>query len=287
MALRNDSINLTPAEVSGLGNSATRNVGSASGTVAAGDDARLNTVDGKSGGVISGILSLEGNNLNIRSTTPAGGWPAFITFMAGQGNNLAYARIYQENSGSITLQTDMNGSSKYFQLNNAGNLNAPGNITCVSLTQTSDADKKYDIKPIDNALGKVLSLDGVTFNWKDSGLPSAGIIAQKLIDVLPEAVGAAFDDHDEYVEVDEEQEIEEEQPFEEEDEEGNPITVYRTVNVKRIVKVNRLIKKRDDTKRSYTVEYAGVVALCLQAIKELNAKVETLEKKLNPQETED
>ncbi|WP_312347393.1 hypothetical protein [Leclercia sp.] len=54
-----------------------------------------------------------------------------------------------------------------------------------------------------------------------------------------------------------------------------------------MLKVNRLIKERDETKRSYTVEYAGVVALCLQAIKELNAKVEALEKKINPQETEE
>jgi len=275
MALRNDSINLTPAEVSGLGNSATRNVGSASGTVAAGDDARLNTVDGKSGGVISGILSLEGNNLNIRSTTPAGGWPAFITFMAGQGNNLAYARLYQEQSGNITVQTDMNGTSKYFQFNTAGNFNAPGNITCVSLTQTSDADKKKDIKPIENALDKVLKLNGVTFNWKNSGLPSAGVIAQNLIEVLPEAVGAVFDDHDQYEEVEEYQEVDEV------DEEGN------ITKVTSVVKVNRLVRECDETKRSYTVEYSGVVALCLQAIKELNAKVEALEKELNPQEAEE
>jgi len=191
------------------------------------------------------------------------------------------------NSGDITISTGVNASAKYFPFNAAGNFSSPGNITCVSLTQTSNEDKKKDIKPKDKALEKVLSLDGVTFNWKESGLPSAGIIAQKLIDVLPEAVGAAFDDNDEYVEVDEEQEIEEEQPFEKEDVEGNTFTVYRTVTVKRMAKVNRLIKEREETKRSFTVEYSGVVALYLQAIKELNAKVEALKKKLNPQETEE
>ncbi len=261
--------------------------GTAAGTVAQGNDSRLATVDGKSGGVITGTVNIEGQNLNLRSTSVGGGWPSFITFMAGQGNNLAYARVYQENSGGITIQCDMNGTSKYSQFNTAGDFSVQRNITCVALTQTSDRDKKYDIKPIENALDKVLSLDGVTFNWKESNVPSAGVIAQELVKVLPEAVGSVFDDRDEYDEVEEEQEFEEEQPFEEEDEEGNPITVYRTVNVKRIVKVNRLIKKRDDTKRSYTVEYAGVVALCLQAIKELNAKVETLEKKLNPQEAKE
>ena len=44
----------------GLGNSATRDVGTAAGTVAAGDDARLNTVDGKTGGTLNSGLSVPG-----------------------------------------------------------------------------------------------------------------------------------------------------------------------------------------------------------------------------------
>ncbi|HIC8709710.1 TPA: tail fiber domain-containing protein [Citrobacter freundii] len=41
-----------------LGNSATRDVGAVEGTVAAGDDSRLNTVDGKSGGIVDGYIAL-------------------------------------------------------------------------------------------------------------------------------------------------------------------------------------------------------------------------------------
>ncbi|EFH6013080.1 hypothetical protein GU808_27145, partial [Escherichia coli] len=232
--------------------SATRNVGTAAGTVAAGDDSRFGTVNGNSGGVITGAVSIEGHNLNLRSANPTGGWLFFITFMAGQGNNLPYSRLYGENSGDITISTGVNASARYFQFNAAGNFNAPGNITCVTLTQTSDADKKDNVRAIENALDKVLALDGVTFNWKDSGMPSAGVIAQKLIDVLPEAVGTVFDEHDQYESVEE-------------------------VNEKgEVVITNRLVKQRDESKRSYTVEYAGVIALCLQAIKELNKKVDEL-----------
>ncbi|MFL6894755.1 tail fiber domain-containing protein [Enterobacter roggenkampii] len=236
----------------GLGNSATKNIGTAAGTVAAGDDSRFGTVNGNSGGVITGAVSIEGQNLNLRSANPTGGWPFFITFMAGQGNNLPYSRLYGENSGDITISTGVNVSARYFQFNAAGNFNAPGNITCVTLTQTSDADKKDNVRAIENALDKVLALDGVTFNWKDSGMPSAGVIAQKLIEVLPEAVGTVFDEHDQYESVEE-------------------------VNEKgEVVITNRLVKQRDESKRSYTVEYAGVIALCLQAIKELNKKVDEL-----------
>ncbi|UAN38778.1 tail fiber domain-containing protein [Enterobacter asburiae] len=236
----------------GLGNSATKNIGTAAGTVAAGDDSRFGTVNGNSGGVITGAVSIEGQNLNLRSANPTGGWPFFITFMAGQGNNLPYSRLYGENSGDITISTGVNVSARYFQFNAAGNFNAPGNITCVTLTQTSDADKKDNVRAIENALDKVLALDGVTFNWKDSGMPSAGVIAQKLIEVLPEAVGTVFDEHDQYESVEE-------------------------VNEKgEVVITNRLVKQRDESKRSYTVEYAGVIALCLQAIKELNKKIDEL-----------
>ncbi|MEB6412558.1 phage tail protein, partial [Enterobacter vonholyi] len=42
----------------GLGNSAIRDVGGAAGTVAAGDDSRLNTVDQKAGGKITSPITV-------------------------------------------------------------------------------------------------------------------------------------------------------------------------------------------------------------------------------------
>ncbi|MEP8612926.1 tail fiber domain-containing protein, partial [Enterobacter asburiae] len=41
----------------GLGSSATKDVGTAAGTVAAGDDSRLGTVNGKTGGTISSAVT--------------------------------------------------------------------------------------------------------------------------------------------------------------------------------------------------------------------------------------
>ncbi|MFV9181280.1 hypothetical protein ABQ402_27835, partial [Serratia marcescens] len=53
----------------GLGNSATRSVGTTSGTVAAGDDGRLGTVNGKTGGKLSsGIGVREGANKQVISS---------------------------------------------------------------------------------------------------------------------------------------------------------------------------------------------------------------------------
>ncbi|MDP9554401.1 UNVERIFIED_ORG: hypothetical protein J2X96_004238, partial [Enterobacter mori] len=231
----------------GLGDSATRGVGTAAGTVAAGDDSRLGTVNGKSGGTISSALNATGS---INVITQSSSFGVFAFKYPGSLDSMSYS--FCENYGDlvfVTTQAAKSGTEKYFAMR-GDRFITPGNITCASLTQTSDADKKDDVKAIENALDKVMSLSGVTFNWKDSGLPSAGVIAQELIKVLPEAVGSVFEDHDQYESV-------------EEFNEAGEVTFTQ-----------QLTRKRDDSKRSYTVEYAGVIALCLQAIKELNDKIE-------------
>jgi len=45
---------------------------------------------------------------------------------------------------------------------------------------------------IDNSLALTEQLQGVRFNWKDSGRPALGFIAEEVAEVLPEVV-----DHDE------------------------------------------------------------------------------------------
>jgi hypothetical protein len=61
-------------------------------------------------------------------------------------------------------------------------------------TISSDRRLKTDIKPIDNALGKMLSLKGVTYKWKDPSTQGnmtgryMGLIAQEVEEVFPEWV---------------------------------------------------------------------------------------------------
>ena len=69
-------------------------------------------------------------------------------------------------------------------------------ITCVNLTQTSDKRFKRNITNIDNAVDKVLSLNGVYYYWKKDQFPEKGFdderqigfIAQDLEKVFPELV---------------------------------------------------------------------------------------------------
>lgn len=65
-----------------------------------------------------------------------------------------------------------------------------GTLSSTLFNSTSDINKKRDITIIDSPLEKIEQLNGVHFYWKDSGLPSAGLIAQDLIKVMPELVAS-------------------------------------------------------------------------------------------------
>lgn len=52
----------------------------------------------------------------------------------------------------------------------------------------SSARWKANIQPIDNALEKILQLQGVYFDWKDTGQHDIGLIAEEVGKVIPEVV---------------------------------------------------------------------------------------------------
>jgi hypothetical protein len=64
-----------------------------------------------------------------------------------------------------------------------------GNITCVSLTQTSSRKVKDNIKPIEDS-AKILDLQAVSFDFKDKdkGTNKRGFIAEDVEKVLPNLV---------------------------------------------------------------------------------------------------
>ncbi|WP_313111408.1 tail fiber domain-containing protein [Pseudescherichia sp.] len=227
-------------------------------------DTQLNSVSGKTGGTISSPVSVTAA-MNVISQSGSYGEWAFI--YPSTLKKMAYA--FCENFGDMVFATTgatVAGTEKYFAMRQNGNFTTQGNISCVSLTQTSDADKKDDIATITDARDKIRLLRGVTYILKDTGMPSAGVIAQELMQVLPEAIGSVFDDYDQYESVEEPYEVE---TF---DENGEPITVTET----RVV--SRLKRPRDDTRRSYTVDYAAVTGLVLQTAVELDQAVTALEK---------
>jgi hypothetical protein len=118
----------------------------------------------------------NGNRLNITSTT--GG-----------------AVFNQQDTSPIIFQTD-SGTERLRCRNTAagggvlvtGTLDVTGDI---SAFYTSDQRLKDNITPIPNALSKVLSISCNTFDWNENSGKTgteAGVIAQEILEVLPEAV---------------------------------------------------------------------------------------------------
>ncbi len=68
-------------------------------------------------------------------------------------------------------------------------LEVGGDVTAVAYYYSSDRNLKTNIKTLNNALEKVTKLRGVSFDWKNSGEPSLGLIAQEVQKVYPELVG--------------------------------------------------------------------------------------------------
>jgi hypothetical protein len=78
---------------------------------------------------------------------------------------------------------DGNNWTRNLYLDMSGNLTARNNITAYS-----DVRLKTNIREINNPLEKVKKLRGVYFDWKETGIPSVGMIAQEVELVFPELV---------------------------------------------------------------------------------------------------
>jgi hypothetical protein len=69
-----------------------------------------------------------------------------------------------------------------------GNIVSSGIVTAQDFDSLSDINYKTNIQTVENALETVSSLRGVSFDWKESGKKSYGVIAQELEEVLPDLV---------------------------------------------------------------------------------------------------
>lgn len=128
-------------------------------------------------------------------------------------------------------QTDfyVNGNNE-MRLEADGDLHVDGDVIAYSTTTASSISLKHDVNIIEDALDKLKSLRGVSFKYNHDGRESAGVIAEDVQEVLPEAVKH----------------------------------------------IRPTLESKD---KSLGVNYGALTSILIEAIKELTAKVEKLEKK--------
>lgn len=113
-----------------------------------------------------------------------------IAFVGGAGTSVIGIStttdrfVYLPSTGSVGVGTSIPTS----KLHVIGDVLVSGIITCTDINSTSDAKLKTNVHTVENALDIVNNLRGVSFDWKESGKSSYGIIAQELEEVLPDLV---------------------------------------------------------------------------------------------------
>ena len=118
---------------------------------------------------------LDDKYLRIRNDQNSNG----IALYTNSSSRRAY--LYVDNSSNVGF---LNGGGSWsLKTDSSGNVTATGNVTAYS-----DARLKTNVNTINDALSIVGKLRGVSFDWKESGKRSIGVIAQEVEEVLPELV---------------------------------------------------------------------------------------------------
>ena len=140
------------------------------------------------------ITSLTGTTLysaTLVSPTFSGATFTSLLFTNGSPSSPSW---YFTNSSTTGAFSPVAGTTNFVSVGstvlsiNPAGVVVTGVTTSTDFNSTSDINLKDNIAPIDNAIEKVLQISGVTFNWKNTDITSAGVIAQDVEKVLPEIV---------------------------------------------------------------------------------------------------
>lgn len=174
-------------------------VGTTNGTVAAGDDARLITVNGKTGGTVSGRMRVSDASRGAAYISDGTN-----TWEETQGvfrNIIAQGQHSDTQWGLVDYVTDNNAGKAYVRLIPFASPGAfsifqidhTGEATARIFSPTCDDRIKYDIRRIEDPLAVMRKIKGVTFRYIDTDIFGIGFTAQDVESAFPEAVSRGGD----------------------------------------------------------------------------------------------
>jgi hypothetical protein len=143
----------------------------------------------RNGDTVTSIINFQTNNGGRSGATDSAKLQAYST-----SNNSAFMSFHKAGHYAVNMGLDddnvlriggWSASANRMQLDMSGNVTFAGDVTAYS-----DARVKENVKTIENALDKTLKLRGVSYNRIDSDDKSTkiGVIAQEILDVVPEVV---------------------------------------------------------------------------------------------------
>ena len=176
-------------------------IGTSSGTAMEGNtnipQGTLTTVNAGTGLQASSVSS-SSTTINLASDQRGHTNPQIGNFKGGSSDEYM---IFQGSAGTIRFYLANTERVRFGDSSSSDNAHFRGNVIAYSTTLTSsDSRLKENIRPIESSLNKILTLDGVKFDWKDKDKPNdqLGFIAQDVEKVLPEVVNEIKDTLDDY-----------------------------------------------------------------------------------------
>lgn len=127
------------------------------------------------------------------------GWQnATITNNAVQYSVVIGSGAYSNQSGAVVIgwsgsRVGIRTPDPLYDFHVSGTGGFDNIVISGSISYSSDERLKENIKPINNALDKILLIQGVSYNWKWNGQMSYWVIAQDVEKVFPEMVGKRAD----------------------------------------------------------------------------------------------
>ncbi|EON3159002.1 tail fiber domain-containing protein [Escherichia coli] len=161
-----------------------------------GDDGAVQLLSGTVKGATQQALTINKDEVNstadlvIRKQTGTGS--RFALLNSGNSELPVSIRVWGSSDRQNVFEVGTSaGYLFYAQKTSSGQMfDVSGNITCQTLHQSSDRDLKDNIQVIGEATESIRKMNGYTYTLRENGLPYAGVIAQEVMEALPEAVGS-------------------------------------------------------------------------------------------------
>lgn len=164
--------------------------GTAAGTAAQGNDNRLGTLDGKTGGVVSSGTTFDGSmqsRRTVTSETSQSSNQIFVTLFTGTTERARmgfFVGVSAVGERVGQLQVGQDGTNKTWLFNyGTGSASAPG-----QWINGSDENFKTNITAIEDPLIKMRMITGCTWERLDFDAKGIGFIAQDVQKVFPDSV---------------------------------------------------------------------------------------------------
>ncbi|EOZ5670595.1 tail fiber domain-containing protein [Escherichia coli] len=161
-----------------------------------GSDGAVQLKTGTVNGATAQALTINKDELNstvdLTLTKQSGTGNRFVLQNLGNTELSFAAKVWGSSDRQNVFEVGTSsGYLFYAQKTSAGQLfDVNGAINCTTLNQSSDRDLKDDILVISDATKAIRKMNGYTYTLKENGMPYAGVIAQEVMEALPEAVGS-------------------------------------------------------------------------------------------------